>query len=208
MADYASNSNKSEGKTAKAPEKSVERVTSGLVVKRKKPLGRRFKDVFINGDFGGAVKYIANDVLVPALRNLFVDASTKGIERVIYGERAVQPRGRSAQGSRVSYNRPVQRQPMRPERGVVPDQPPRYRQNRHEAQDIILSSRPEAELVLERLIDILEKYEVASLADLYDLVGLPTSHVDNKWGWVNLSGVSVLQVRDGFIIDLPPVEAY
>ena len=70
-----------------------------------------------------------------------------------------------------------------------------------------MAERDDAELFVERLIDIIEKYEVASLADLYDLLGWASSHVDNKWGWTYLSNVEVRQVRDGYLIDLPPFEA-
>lgn len=70
----------------------------------------------------------------------------------------------------------------------------------------MLVSRDEAELVIERLSDILENYDVASVADLYDLVGLPTTYIDNKWGWTNLAYANVRQVREGYLIDLPQAE--
>ncbi len=54
--------------------------------------------------------------------------------------------------------------------------------------------------------DIIETYEVASVADLQDLVGLPSSHVDNKWGWINLHDVQIRQIREGYVIDLPQAE--
>jgi hypothetical protein len=45
-----------------------------------------------------------------------------------------------------------------------------------------------------------------SLADLFDTVGLPATHVDNKWGWTNLASVEVRQVREGWQISFPPLE--
>lgn len=59
-------------------------------------------------------------------------------------------------------------------------------------------------MVLERLNDIIDRYEVASVADLHELVGLPTTHVDNKWGWENVRYAEVRQIREGFLLDLPP----
>jgi hypothetical protein len=82
-----------------------------------------------------------------------------------------------------------------------------YRQTKRESNDLVFASRPEAELVVERLIDIIDKYDVASLADLYDLVGLPTAHTDNKWGWTYLNNVEIRQIRDGYLVDLPALEA-
>jgi hypothetical protein len=72
---------------------------------------------------------------------------------------------------------------------------------------VILSSREDAERVLEQLLDIIEKYDVASWADLCELVGWPSTPIDNKWGWTYLTNVSVRQVRDGYMIDLPGLEA-
>lgn len=71
---------------------------------------------------------------------------------------------------------------------------------------IILSTRDEAERVLEQLMLIIDKYEVTSIADLRELVGLPTTHVDQKWGWDRLNDVVIRQVREGYLLDLPPAD--
>lgn len=206
--DYQGNSNKAKAKKAPAEKAKVEKVVTGEVVEKKKTLGQKFKAVFFGGEFKGAAQYITADVLLPAARNLLVDMTTKGIERMVYGESAMTRPRRPEYRSRVSYHN-AGRTPIGPGPGRVslPDQPPHpYKQNRREANDLVLSSREEAELVLERLIDIVDKYEVASLADLYDLVGLPTSHVDNTWGWSYLTTAEVRQVRDGYLLDLPTME--
>jgi hypothetical protein len=56
------------------------------------------------------------------------------------------------------------------------------------------------------MTDIIDVYKVASVTDLHDLVGLPSTYVDNKWGWENLSYANVRQIREGYLLDLPPVE--
>ncbi len=207
--DYQSNSHKSKEQKTDVPDKKVEKVTTGVVVEKKPTLGQKFKKIFFGGEFRGASRYIGADVLLPAFRNLLVDATTKGVERVVYGE-SMQTRRRPLDyGSRVQYNNPlsVQRDRARlPEQGRLPDQPSRSRQSRRDLNDFVLASREDAALVLERLTDILEKYEVASVADLYDLTGLPSSHVDNKWGWTYLNNAEIRQVRNGYLLDLPPTE--
>lgn len=185
------------------PKKDIQKVVTVDAVKRKKSLRRRFKELFFGGEFKGATKYITGDVLLPALRNMVVDATTKGIERVIYGDSG--PRRRSELGRpRVSYNSPIDRYSR--QRTMLPDQPPHVSQRRQDVGEIILVSRDEAELVVERLTDIIDKYDVASIADLHDLVGLPTTYVDNKWGWSALKYVNIRQIREGYLIDLPSVE--
>jgi hypothetical protein len=91
----------------------------------------------------------------------------------------------------------------------IPDQRP-YRASanapRREMNQIILYSRSEAENVLERLTDIIDRYETVSVADLYQLLQLESSPIDNKWGWTYLHNTEIRQVREGFLLDLPPVE--
>lgn len=199
--DFPSNTNKEKEQLKNPkPKKVVEKIVTGEVIQHKKTLSEKFKSVFLGGEFKSSIKYIGAEVLLPALRNMVVDATTKGIERVIYGEST--PRRRIERtGPRVSYNNPFDR-PSRSSQG--PMYAPRGR--RQQISNIILSSRAEAELVVERLSDIIDKFDVASVADLHDLVGLPTSYVDNKWGWSSLNYVDIRQVREGYLIDLPEIE--
>lgn len=195
------------GKSPKVQKEPVLKVVSSDVITKKKPLGKRFKDVFFGGEFKSATHYVTTEVLLPALKNLIVDATSKGVERVIYGD--TSPRRRMDYSrTRVSYNTSPLRDVRDPRlRGTLPDQPPLgYRGRRQDVNDIVLVSRGDAEIVIERLGDIIDKYEVASVADLHDLVGLPTTYVDNKWGWTNLAYAEIKQTREGYLLDLPPVE--
>lgn len=201
--DYQGNARKD--KEPKA-EKVIEKVVTGEVVQKPKSIGHKFKDIFFGGDFKLAMRFVSSEVLLPALRNLMVDSVTKGAERLVYGESSYRrPRPYDPRPI-VQYNNPlaIRRDPRMPN---IPEQGPRaYRPTRRDANDIILTSREEAELVVERLIDIIDKYDVASLADLNELLGLPTQHVDNKWGWTYLNNVEIRQIRNGYLIDLPTLE--
>jgi hypothetical protein len=74
---------------------------------------------------------------------------------------------------------------------------------RHDFDEIVLESRTEAEEVIDRLFDLVSRYESATVADLYELVGLASSHTDHKWGWTDLRGAGVSRVRGGYLLDLP-----
>ncbi len=52
--------------------------------------------------------------------------------------------------------------------------------------ELVFLAKEEAELVLERMNDIIKAFKVVYVADLKNLVGLPTTYVDNKWGWIDL----------------------
>lgn len=210
--DYQGNSNKNKGKDSPVskddiPAKKVEKVIEGAAIQRKKPLRRRMHDVFFGGDFSGAAHYIASDVFLPAIRNLIVDAAQKGIERVIFGESNAPRRG-TGYGPKIQYNSPIHRSDPRDRSAYLPQQPDRnFTQNRREANEIVLGTREEAAVVLERMLDILDQYEAVTLSDLYELVGIPSSHVDQKWGWTYLHNSQIRQVREGFMLSLPTMEA-
>lgn len=207
--DYQSNAKKNKEEKKDHPEKDIQKVVTGEVVQKPKSVGHKFKDIFFGGDFKLAMRFVTAEVLLPALRNLMVDSVTKGAERLVYGESNYRRPGigpRYDPRPVVSYNNPlgIRRDPRMPN---IPEQGPRpYRPSRRDANDIILASREEAELVVERLIDIIDKYDVASVADLNDLLGLPTTHIDNKWGWTYLNNVEIRQIRNGYLIDLPSLE--
>lgn len=207
--DYQGNAKKERAKierVEKKTEKNIKKVVTGEVIQKPKGVGRKFKDIFLGGDARQAARYVTADVLLPALRNLIVDMVTKGAERLIYGELQYRRRPTINYSSRyqgVQYNRPFDPRDPRERSYIVSD---RVRQNRHEINDVILATKEEADLVVERLIDIIDKYEIVSLADLYDLLGLQTSHIDNKWGWTVLGNVPIRQIRQGYLLELPPLE--
>lgn len=209
--DYQSNSHKQkEPNPAKdKTEKKVVKVVKGDVVQKQKPLGRRFKETFFGGEAKVAMAFVVADVLLPTLRDLVFNSVSKGAERYIYGESRFRTRTPTF-GSRVQYNNPIYRPDPRTTTysttANLPDQPAGRPQSK-QFQDIILAARGDAEAVLEMLGAIIDQYDFASLGDLYELVGLEAAHTDQKWGWSGLHNAGVRQVREGYLIDLPPLEA-
>lgn len=205
--DYSSNSHrdKKTSKDVETEKVKVEKVVEGEVVIKKPSLGTKIKDLFVNADAKGVLIYVGMEVLLPAARNAIVDGATKGIERMVYGDSPRRPT--YGAGPRVTYNRPV-------DRGYRPDRPypnaintrayPVPSAGRRSSEEIVLASREEAELVLERMGDILDMYNVVQMSDMKELIGIATTHVDNKWGWDNLSDARVRQIREGYLLDLPP----
>ena len=205
MQDYQGNS-KSKDKPKELPEKNLDKVVSGEVSMKPKTISSRLKGIFFGGDFNTAGQYVVSEVLLPAFRNLLVESVSKGADRLIYGDSATRRRP-STYAPRVQYNNPVSRGPAQ-SLTYLPGQRPmdRWNQNRKAAEDVVVGTKEDADSVVERLIDIVDMYEIVSVADLYELLGLPSSHVDNKWGWSNLAAIEVRQVREGWRITFPPLE--
>lgn len=209
--DYAGNSNKDKEAKVPLPEKNLQKV-SGEVIVRKKPFGHKFKTVFFGGEFKEVVRYVSWDVVLPGIRDLGYDVFVNGARRAFYGDRGAYHRGRPGSipvTSRAQYNNPIRRiaDPRVTSGPRLPDQPPiAYRQNKKEANEIILVSRDEAESVLEQMLNCVDVYGVVSLADLYEIIGQPKAHTDQKWGWTDLRPNSIKQIREGYLLELPPME--
>lgn len=214
MENYPANSkrlNTSPDETQQVEPKRIEKVVQGEVVRRKKPLGKRFFETFLGETAKNALGYVLTEVLIPAAKDMVVDAGQEALQRMVKGESAGSRRhiNRSTGGmnGHVSYNRFHQspsvgrREREDPRRSVS-----RRARASHDFDEIILDTRVEAEEVLERLYDIVDKYEQASISDLYELVGVQGDFTDAKWGWVDLQGSGVTRIRNGYLLELPKPE--
>jgi hypothetical protein len=121
------------------------------------------------------------------------------IEVLLRGESRGSRTRREGSRSYVSYNGYYNRSDNREDRHSRQS----INRARHNFNDIVFESRGEAEEVLSHLVDLTIDYNVASIADLYDLVGITSNFTDNKYGWDDLSRATVSRVRDGWMIDLP-----
>lgn len=209
MTEFPGNSRNPVNRVTKNEEEEIEaprleRVVTGEVIKRKKPLGRRFMDAFFAGD--GVVSYIGKEVLLPALQNLITDMVTQGVNRAVYGNAGPTRsavRGTSTPRTHISYNQPssIIRQPptTTPRRAVT--QPSAF-----DLGDIIVGTKIEADLICEKLLETVETYGAAKVADLNDLIGQTSAYTDHKWGWTNLETLRPQRVREGFLLMLPQPE--
>lgn len=197
--EFPSNSHKSKEEVIE--KRVTESVVKGKVKKKKKSLGRRMSESFLEEDSSSVFSYILNDVLLPAAKDTLSDMVNKSVEMFLYGSeggyssRRSQDRGNR---TRVNYSSYYER-----------DNRDRFRVNRrasHNFDDILFDDRNEAEEVLTRLCDLVYEYGEASVQDFYDLVGMTSSYTDQKWGWTNLSTARVVRTRDGFAIRVPRVE--
>jgi hypothetical protein len=197
----------SEASKKEEEDKHIERVTSGETVRRKKPLRKRFAESFVAGDAKSAIRFVVMDVLLPAAKDMVVEAGQAGLEKLLYGD-SRRYRGslppQSGPTGYVSYNR--YSGPMGSSRPVQPSYQraiSRQARARHDFDEIILESRTEAEEVIDRLFEVVSRYGTATVADLYELVGLASNHTDHKWGWTDVRGAGVSRTRDGYLLDLP-----
>jgi hypothetical protein len=69
-----------------------------------------------------------------------------------------------------------------------------------------LDTREEGEKVIDILKELLENYGVVSVADLKDLIGMPSTYRENRRGWTDLKTASLKRTRYGYSLVLPDPE--
>lgn len=212
MEDYPSNSIRSARPDMKQPDtepKKVDKVVSGEVVRRKKPLGKRFREIFIGQDAKTAWGFVLFDVLIPAAKDTAADAVSQGIERMLFGDARSSPRRFGG------YRPPYHVSPTRSTyhnyatgSAIQRDERTMSRRARatHDFDEIILPTRVEADEVLDHMYNLLSRYDQATVSDLYDLLGVTGNYTDEKWGWTDLKGSGISRVREGYLLDLPKPE--
>lgn len=195
--------------------KKVEKVVVGAVKQQKKGLGKKMAELLLEDDTKSVGSYIFHDVLIPAGKSMICDIVGWGgfAEMMLFGDRRGSRNSNNIRrdGNRTivnygsySNNSSIRQTP----RGDVRD--PRQQRDlsrvsrsRHDFGEIVLETRGEAEDVLALLADLVVEYEIATVSDLYDAVGITPNFTDEKYGWVDLRGASVSRVRNGYLLNLP-----
>ena len=187
MEQYKSNSNSSREKEKDIPKKkNIEKVTKGTARTKKKS---KFLDSFIAEDVKDVKDYLIGDVLVPTIKSTIAEMVSNGVDMYLFGE-VRHGRKKSQRGNRTPY------------RDYYDRRDDRRRESRRGAaydfESVIVESRGEAELVLDRMDEIIDNYDSVSITDLYDLVGYDGGkYTDSKYGWTSLRGVDIERLRDG-----------
>lgn len=196
--DYKPNSNrfKEQQKDDALEKKEIKRVTTGKVKTKKKSSIQKMAGAMFAEDMDNVKSYILMDVLIPALTNTVSDVLKKSIDAV-FGRKSSSSNSRS---SKISY------------RSYYDDSESRSSSSssRHRGvydyDDIIFDSRVEAEEVLERMEELIAKYDNVSVLEYYDLAGVSSEHTSNKFGWTDIHTAKVVRVSgDGYMIKLPRV---
>jgi len=194
-----------------AEQKDVRQVTSATATRRKSSLGKQFRHTFIGGDAKTAWQYMVAGVIVPMAKEMIVEAMSSGFERLIYGDTGRRHRtGNNPMAhvvGRIQYNQASQQARSAPPTMTGGPTMSRAARSRFDFDEIVISSRPDAEEVLSQMYEIVSRFGEVTVADFYSMVGVKAEHTDHKWGWRALPGASVGRVRNaGYFLSLPEPE--
>lgn len=202
MQDFKPNSHRfkeeQQKKATALPEKKVEKVIKGKVKTKKKSEISKLSDVFISDDASNVKSYILMDVLVPTIKKAIVDIGTDALNMIFLGGTG---RGSSSRGSNahyVSYSR------FSEPRDRFSDSESRRPNTRFDYDNIVFETRADAEAVIEQMFDIIDRYGMVTVADLYDMVEMSHPFTSNDYGWTSLRNADVIRARGGgYVLKLP-----
>lgn len=182
-------------KAEQAAKPKTEPIVTGRVVERKQSPASRVIHSFIADDAGGIWQFVLTEVVLPAARNLIFDTGKAALERALFGD--ARPASSTGFGRRFNYGNVT--------RTATDPRPPVSRQARTnmDFRDIVLSSRADAENVLDSLRGLIVEYGVASISDLYGFVGMTADFTDDLRGWEDLRTASIRIVSGGHMLVLP-----
>lgn len=205
--DYAGNSKKGKQKVLQPDEvqdrQRLNPVTTSATIK-KRTLGDRFKDVFLNVDAKGTAGFVFRGVLVPAARDMVFDAGKEALFRVLYPDAAAT--GRTAPGSKSSGPGPktnYQNASSGRGAGSMPLSQRRSEVREQTLPQYVYGNQAEPERILDTMKELIDRREYVTVADYRELSGYDSNYVDVSWGWVNLMGSQIIKMREGWTLDLP-----
>lgn len=201
MEDYKPNSHKyNEVKAKEAAEEPRERkvnkvITGEAIVKKKSPL-KKIIELFLTEDMDNVMNSLRDDVLIPTIQNGLYDMVVNGVG-TLFGINNKARKSDITVVPRVTYSKYYD-QSKSNSRTSSNNSGTDYT-----FDDILIPTKGDAENVLSQLVDLTDQYDMASIADFYDLVGIKSKYTDDAYGWTNLGSASVIRVKDGYMINLP-----
>lgn len=221
MPEY-SNSNKSkEGGVTNnetRPRPKIEKITDAEIVEVKKGPWKTFKGLIIEADMSDVGRYLWLDWIVPGIKNMILDTVIQGTSRTLYRDdrRGYRPSvrdihrppssalgvGRGGVVDYVPYS-DMARYPHDPRGAPQLSAPPVSLDER----GFRIKNRDRAEETLSTMAWVIERYDYVSIADVHDMLDLPSTPIDNRWGWRDLSGSRIVRRNSYWVLELPePME--
>lgn len=178
-------------------------VTGQTTVKKKNWFQKTGELLFAQTDSNTVGQYLVTDIIVPYVRKIIFDLVTSAVDMFLYGGNSPtnkpQPNNRPYVNYNSNYTYTRQQPALQNTRAAVTGT------DIFNFGDVYFDFKLDAERVLARMCEILERYPVVTVRDFYELAGQKIDNVQaNKFGWFNLEGAGVANHYNGkFFIKLP-----
>lgn len=205
------NSNKYKaGKMPSEPEKEKLKPLDkkGSIVSSKKTLGRKIAESFVEEDVEDIKEYIIFDKIIPGLKNLILDALEMRFFGMASGRRTSYNNRSILGGSKFDYRGQYRGDSNRSSsRSRDRDTRDDSKSSKVDYKRIILDNREDAEELVEVLRERIKITGSASIADLFNLLGIASEYTDNDWGWEYADEINWKRISNGYLIVVPTARA-
>lgn len=178
--------------------------TSVMGSLRKRGVGERLIGLFFEGDLQSAMNYIIYDLAIPQVKT----AVLEGMKVLFYGSSRGSSDPRQSSQVHTSYaayyyggGNAKQTQQSQKQAQNLPKT-----LKKSDPRLITVADRGSAERILAELRQNIATYGHTSVADLFDMVNIPSEWTNYDYGWRNLDDARVRPCQEGYWFDLP--EAY
>ncbi len=157
--------------------------------------------LFIVDDASTMKERLRDEVIIPAIKNVIAES----IDSILFGVTGSKQRkitGSSA--GMVAYNtiyNGIKNGTKQTKASESVDGRMVY-----DIKLIEFNNRRDAEVVIDCLCEMIDTYNVVSVADYYDLVGVTGKYTDNKYGWTSLQNATINRSCGVFTLVLPKVK--
>ena len=194
---FGGNSYKQRNNEKVTEEKNIKPVTSNVTIKKQSEINKFGKKIF-SEDAKSVGSHVIDSVVVPNIQKLITDIVKNAIDWLIYGVRGSSQNNSGIRN--VSYSSYYDRN-----RNTSQPQPTISAPSVIAINEVIFNDRGEAEEVLLRLREILNRYGVVSVSEFYELIDKSCDFTVNKYGWRDLSNASVIRKGSGYCISFPKI---
>ncbi|MCM1578732.1 MAG: hypothetical protein NC078_08055 [Ruminococcus sp.] len=200
--DYRGNSHKSKETPVKV--KTIRKIANGKIAPQSGL--QKIAEEFIAENAANVKDYIWHDVIVPAIKGMIADTIHESTS-VLLGEQCRSTGNRK--GSYISYDSKSDRygSSRRSYIDVGGTSEQSRRSSVYRFDNIIVPTRGEAEDILFTMEECISEYGFVTVADLFDLAGLPGRNTDTKYGWKSIEGADIVKTRDGYLLRFPKPRA-
>ena len=198
MNEYPNNSHKykEEQKKKSEEKREIKKVVQGSAKVKEKSKVSKLANVFISEDANNVKSYVIMDVIIPAAKKLISDIVRDGIDMILYGTSGRSKAGSS--GTKISYRSYYDK---KDDRAPVSSY---SSQGRFDLDDVEFESRRDAEAVYDQMREVIGRYGIVTVGDMYEMARLPQPYTSNKYGWMNIDNSEIVRLRGGgYVIKLP-----
>lgn len=193
---YPSNSLTNKPQQKPKPEREkIAKVTTGKVSLQKESLGVKIKKMLLPGDVKDIKAYALNQVIIPGIKNGVLSL----LELAFFGEVRRRVGGNSSSRTNYSYISSSNSVPIQRAQSISQKD-----RATHNFQNILFTDCQDAENVISTMLDLIDRYGQATVADFYDAAGFEAEYTDDHYGWKSFQKLESRRVRDGYVIDVQP----